>query len=83
METKISLGAARNGMHEQIEVDGQLVQQEIYCYAELHALDIMCRCGIASFQLPGGMTPHEAGNKIIEWAEQIKAQRAVLAMNKR
>jgi hypothetical protein len=80
MEQTITWGAAQHGMYEKIETDG-IVQEEVYCYAELHAQMVMNYCGLSSFNFP--MDPHKAGNKIIEWAETIKAQRAVLAMNKR
>jgi len=73
-------GAGKNGLYEKIDNDG-VVETDVYCYAEMHALSIMYQCGIASFNM-NNMTPHEAGNRIIEWAENIKAQRAVLAMNK-
>ncbi len=48
--------------------------------AEMQALQLLIRAGEMSMDT--NANAHEAGNKIIELAERIKAQRAVAAMNK-
>ncbi len=49
-------------------------------YAELTAFEIMRKIEGWGMCTDEKRTPHDAGNKIIELAEQIKAERAVAAM---
>ena len=80
---QISLDSTGN-QHVTTQRDDEEPVVDIQTWGEIQAWRMLGRLGehggYTTTDPSAQMTPHEAGNKIIALAEQIKAERAVVAM---